>query len=130
MSFCATLRDLDIFMYVSNRHDFGHLINPETYDITRAAPDMYQIFDNALDWADRYIHPDYSENFNVSKIPKQPCPDVYWFPIVSLRFCKDLIHMMETFGQWSDGTNSVNDNFTFLVIFFIDFLSYFFRMLV
>lgn len=37
----------------------------------------------------------------------QPCPDVYWMPIVSPRFCKDLIEIMEAFGKWSDGTNKV-----------------------
>lgn len=58
-------------MYVSNRVDFGHLINPETYDITRTAPDMYQMFENSMDWEQRYISPVYVENFNPDKKPKQ-----------------------------------------------------------
>lgn len=37
----------------------------------------------------------------------QPCPDVYWFPIVSARFCKEWIEIMNNFGQWSDGSNEV-----------------------
>lgn len=37
----------------------------------------------------------------------QPCPDVYWFPIVSSRFCKEFIEIMENFGKWSDGSNNV-----------------------
>lgn len=71
MSFCANLRDLDIFMYVSNRVDFGHLINPDTFDITMADPDMYQIFENAEDWEKRYISPEYHENFIPDKKPMQ-----------------------------------------------------------
>lgn len=67
MAFCANLRDLDVFLFVSNRVDFGHLVNPESYDITRTTPDMYQIFDNERDWEERYIHPDYPENFNPDK---------------------------------------------------------------
>lgn len=67
MAFCSNLRDLDVFMYVSNRVDFGHLVNPETYDITRTEPEMYQIFDNEQDWEARFIHAEYPENFNPDK---------------------------------------------------------------
>ncbi|GLV38762.1 procollagen lysyl hydroxylase [Carabus blaptoides fortunei] len=105
MSLCTNIRNLGVFMYVSNRVDFGHLINPETYDISMAAPDMYQIFENALDWERRYIHPDYPDNLHPDKKALQPCPDVYWFPVTSMRFCTDLINMMENFGQWSSGKN-------------------------
>lgn len=94
-------------MYVSNQHDFGHLINPETFDMKLAAPDMYQIFENPTDWEQRYINSLYPENFNPDKKPSQPCPDVYWFPITTMKFCKDLIYMMENFGQWSEGKNEV-----------------------
>lgn len=95
-------------MYVSNRMDFGHLVNPENFDITRASPEMYEIFDNRYDWEQRYIHENYTENFNPNKTALQPCPDVYWFPVTTMRFCKDLINLVETFGQWSDGKNSVS----------------------
>lgn len=71
MAFCSHLRDLDVFMYVSNRVDFGHLSNPDTYDITRAEPEMYQIFDNEIDWEERFIHKEYPENFNPEKEDKQ-----------------------------------------------------------
>lgn len=67
MAFCRNLRDLDAFMYVSNRVEFGHLINADTYDITRAEPDMYQIFENEQDWEEAFIHPDYPENLNPEK---------------------------------------------------------------
>lgn len=58
-------------MYVSNLHDFGHLVNPETYDITRAAPDMYQIFENGEEWQRKYIHELYPENLNPDNKPLQ-----------------------------------------------------------
>lgn len=63
MAFCAHLRHLDVFMHVSNRLDFGHLINPETYDVTLTEPDMYQIFENPQDWEHRYIHPEFKDSF-------------------------------------------------------------------
>lgn len=71
MALCANLRDLDVFLYVSNREDFGHLINPDTYDITMVHPDMYQIFENGKDWEERYIHPEYKDNFLPEKKPTQ-----------------------------------------------------------
>ncbi|KAJ8961212.1 hypothetical protein NQ318_008895 [Aromia moschata] len=105
MAFCSTLRELDVYMYVSNRGDFGHLINYDTYDITRAEPDMYQIFDNELEWEERYIHKDYRSNLLPDHVPRQPCPDVFWFPIASEKFAKALINMMESYGRWSSGKN-------------------------
>lgn len=105
MAFCANIRDLDVFLYVSNRLDFGHLVNPETFDITLVEPEMYQIFDNDKDWEKRFIHPDYLDTLNPDTTNEQPCPDVYRFPIVTRTFCNSLIHMMEAFGKWSDGSN-------------------------
>ncbi|CAH1960621.1 unnamed protein product [Acanthoscelides obtectus] len=105
MAFCRTFRELNIFLYVSNRVDFGHLINADNFDVTLAEPEMYQIFDNEMDWEARYIHEDYQNNFAPGRVDKQPCPDVYWFPIVSLRFCNSLISMMESYGKWSAGTS-------------------------
>lgn len=106
MAFAYANRERAIFMYVSNRLDFGHLVNPDSYDVTLTHPDLYQIIDNKLDWERKYIHENYSENFNPNKTPIQPCPDVYWFPIVNEKFTRELIDVMETFGKWSDGTNN------------------------
>lgn len=38
----------------------------------------------------------------------KPCPDVYWFPMTTTRFCKEYIEIMEAFGKWSDGANDVS----------------------
>ncbi|XP_011050655.1 PREDICTED: procollagen-lysine,2-oxoglutarate 5-dioxygenase 1 isoform X1 [Acromyrmex echinatior] len=105
MAFAHGNRQRGLFMYVNNRLEFGHLVDPDTYDIRLTYPDIYQIIENKLDWEKRYIHSNYSENFNPDNKPIQPCPDVYWFPIVNLRFTKELVGIVETFGQWSDGTN-------------------------
>ncbi|XP_025161345.1 procollagen-lysine,2-oxoglutarate 5-dioxygenase 3 isoform X1 [Harpegnathos saltator] len=105
MAFAQRNRHAGVFMYVSNRLDFGHLVNPDTYDIKLTYPEMYQIMDNKLDWDRRYIHAKYSESFNPDNKPIQPCPDVYWFPIVTRRFTNELIGIVEAFGQWSDGSN-------------------------
>lgn len=52
-----------IFMHVSNELDFGHLVNPESYDVSRTHPDMYQLFDNKIEWEQRYLHEDYAASF-------------------------------------------------------------------
>lgn len=71
MAFAHANRQRGLFMYVSNRLEFGHLVDPDTYDIRLTYPDMYQIIDNKQDWQRRYIHPNYSENFNPDKKPIQ-----------------------------------------------------------
>nr|XP_021187543.2 procollagen-lysine,2-oxoglutarate 5-dioxygenase isoform X1 [Helicoverpa armigera] len=106
MAFCASLRDVGVYMYVSNEMDFGHLVNPESYDISRTNPDMYQLFDNKMEWTTRYLHEDYHLNFDEGRKHLMPCPDVYWFPLMSKRFCSEWIQIMEAFGQWSDGSNN------------------------
>ncbi|XP_069690681.1 procollagen-lysine,2-oxoglutarate 5-dioxygenase 1 isoform X2 [Periplaneta americana] len=105
MAFCYNMREKDVFMYVNNRVDFGHLINADNFDTSRINSEIYQIFDNRWDWEQRYIHENYTENFNPNNTIEQPCPDVYWFPIVKPRFCKEFIEVMENYGHWSDGTN-------------------------
>ena len=131
MAFAGTNRNNDVFMYVSNRLEFGHLVNADDFNIKNTNPDLYEIFNNKLDWQKRYIHENYTATFDPEKTPIQvifheyrrairgtmiiilqrsfqPCPDVYWFPIVSARFAKELIELVEAFGQWSDGTNYVS----------------------
>lgn len=45
-------------------------------------------------------------NFAVSCV-RQPCPDVYWFPVFSDVACNHLVEEMEHFGKWSGGRNVV-----------------------
>ncbi|KAJ0183831.1 hypothetical protein K1T71_000254 [Dendrolimus kikuchii] len=106
MAFCASLREAGIFMHVTNELDFGHLVNPESYDTTRTHPDVYQLFDNKLEWETRYLNEEYPSNYDEDRKHLMPCPDVYWFPLMSKRFCVEWIEIMETYGQWSDGSNN------------------------
>lgn len=106
MSFSYSLRKAGLFMYVSNLHDYGHLVDPENYDTTRVNSDFYELYHNQLDWERRYIHPDYERMFTDNdSVIQQPCPDVYWFPLVKDIFCDQLIQIMESHGKWSSGNN-------------------------
>ncbi|VDN98518.1 unnamed protein product [Rodentolepis nana] len=98
----------NVFLYVDNRKEFGHLVNPETYNFDHLHNDLWQIFDNPKDWEDRYIHPLY-HNFTGPTVTKddfeQPCQDIFQIPLMSETFCQQLIEEMEHFGKWSDGSN-------------------------
>lgn len=104
------LRDKSIFMYGTNTHDFGHLIENSNFDTDLIRPEMFQIFDNYGDWIERYVHKEYKEYLQNASKALEPCTDVFWFPIVTDEFCEDLIEMMEDYGEWSGGRNSYDDN--------------------
>ncbi|KAG9346407.1 hypothetical protein JZ751_006718 [Albula glossodonta] len=107
MVFCRTVRDQGVFMFVSNRDEFGRLVSTANYNISRLHPDMWQIFDNPVDWREKYIHENYSKIFDEDEnVVEQPCPDVYWFPAFSEKMCDDLVETMEDFGQWSGGKHT------------------------
>uniref|UniRef100_A0A8C1NI27 procollagen-lysine 5-dioxygenase n=1 Tax=Cyprinus carpio TaxID=7962 RepID=A0A8C1NI27_CYPCA len=52
-----------VFMFVSNRDEFGRLVSSSSYNISRLHPDMWQIFNNPVDWREKYIHENYSKIF-------------------------------------------------------------------
>ncbi|KAM7543236.1 hypothetical protein Aperf_G00000010635 [Anoplocephala perfoliata] len=97
----------NLFLYVDNRDEFGHLVNPEAYNTTHLHNDLWQIFVNPVDWEERYINPLYHKFANASTVKdfEQPCPDVFWVPLMSETFCKQIIEEIENFGEWSDGTS-------------------------
>ncbi|XP_059089134.1 multifunctional procollagen lysine hydroxylase and glycosyltransferase LH3-like isoform X4 [Tigriopus californicus] len=106
MAFCQSLREKDIFFYVSNRLDWGHLINSDDFETTHMHNELWEIANNQLDWETRYLHPNYSQSLEEDAEVEQPCPDVFWFPIVTERFADELIEEMENYGDWSDGSNT------------------------
>ncbi|XP_074654801.1 procollagen-lysine,2-oxoglutarate 5-dioxygenase 1-like [Tubulanus polymorphus] len=105
LAFASNLRKRGMFMYLMNMNSYGHLINNENYDLSPKHPDLYQIFDNRPEWEMKYIHSEHLNSLKDDYVPKQPCPDVYWFPVVTAKYCWDLIDEMENFGKWSGGKN-------------------------
>ncbi|KAL2103375.1 hypothetical protein ACEWY4_000243 [Coilia grayii] len=104
MSFCRHARDQGVFMHVTNLHTFGRVLSTENYQTKHLHNDLWQIFENPTDWAERYIHENYTRIMK-DKLIETPCPDVYWFPIFSEVACAHLVEEMEHFGQWSGGAN-------------------------
>uniref|UniRef100_A0A8C2ANN7 procollagen-lysine 5-dioxygenase n=1 Tax=Cyprinus carpio TaxID=7962 RepID=A0A8C2ANN7_CYPCA len=91
-----------LFMYVTNRHEFGRLISIANYNTSHYNNDLWQIFENPLDWREKYINPNYTRIFT-DNILEQPCPDVFWFPVLSEKACDELVEEMENHGSWSGG---------------------------
>lgn len=93
-------------MYVINEENYGHLVNSEDYNPILTQPEFYMLLTNQMDWENRYIHREYFDLLKPNVTFNQPCSDVYWFPIANDRFCDDLIKIVETYGKWSDGSNT------------------------
>ncbi|XP_014258320.1 procollagen-lysine,2-oxoglutarate 5-dioxygenase 3 [Cimex lectularius] len=106
MAFSSSLREKGVHMYVDNTVDYGYMTNPDSYDTKLLNADFYQVIDNQHQWERRYLHENYSQALQPGSTIQQPCPDVYWFPITTARFCNELIGIMENFGKWSSGTNT------------------------
>lgn len=104
MALCDKVRNQGVFMYVTNQQPFGRILNTENIQTQHLHNDLWQIFSNPVDWEELYIHPNYS---HILKEPEMetPCPDVYWFPLLSDIACDHLVEEMEHFGKWSGGGN-------------------------
>ncbi|XP_010746700.3 procollagen-lysine,2-oxoglutarate 5-dioxygenase 1 isoform X3 [Larimichthys crocea] len=105
MAFCHNIRSEGIFMYVTNMHTFGRILSTENYKMGHLHNDLWQIFENPVDWQERYIHENYTLIMK-NQMVETPCPDVYWFPIFSDVACDHLVEEMEHFGKWSGGGNT------------------------
>ncbi|XP_033984218.1 LOW QUALITY PROTEIN: multifunctional procollagen lysine hydroxylase and glycosyltransferase LH3 [Trematomus bernacchii] len=106
MVFCRSIRDQGVFMFVSNRDEFGRLTASANFNTSKLHPDMWQIFDNPVDWKEKYISEDYPKIFENNSIVTQPCPDVYWFPAFSEKMCDHLVETMEALDDWSGGKHT------------------------
>lgn len=93
-------------MYVINEETYGHLVNNEDFNPILTQPEFYMLLTNQMDWENRYIHREYFDLLKPNHTFKQPCPDVYWFPIANEQFCDSLVKIVETHGKWSDGSNT------------------------
>lgn len=93
-------------MYTMNLGTYGHLVDDTTFNPLLTSPEIYTMLNNRLDWERRYIHPEYHALLLPNASFRQPCPDVYWFPIVTELFCEELVALVENYGKWSDGSSN------------------------
>uniref|UniRef100_A0A1I8JKP9 Fe2OG dioxygenase domain-containing protein n=2 Tax=Macrostomum lignano TaxID=282301 RepID=A0A1I8JKP9_9PLAT len=109
IDFASIARSKNVFMHVLNTLPFGHLTDNSNTTRLHASNDLWEIWANPVDWEHKYMHPDYwrfaSDDAQLGDF-EQPCPDVFWLPLVTPSFCHDLVAVMESFGRWSDGTNT------------------------
>ncbi|XP_044855947.1 multifunctional procollagen lysine hydroxylase and glycosyltransferase LH3 isoform X2 [Mauremys mutica] len=102
MAFCKHVRERGIFLHITNLEEFGHLLSTANYNTSRLHPDLGQLSENPLDWQEKYIHENYSRVLD-GELVEQPCPDVYWFPVLSEAACDELVAEVEHYGIWSGG---------------------------
>uniref|UniRef100_A0A673K8Q8 Procollagen-lysine,2-oxoglutarate 5-dioxygenase 3-like n=1 Tax=Sinocyclocheilus rhinocerous TaxID=307959 RepID=A0A673K8Q8_9TELE len=108
MSFCKSVREQGIFMFVSNRDEFGRLISSTNYNISRLHPDMWQIFDNPVDWREKYIHENYSKIFDDDEnlVEQNRCPGMLWFTLRAIHIpgllnrTADELSRATLLGEW------------------------------
>ncbi|KAM4694589.1 procollagen-lysine,2-oxoglutarate 5-dioxygenase 2 isoform 2-T2 [Discoglossus pictus] len=100
MALCKNAREMGVFMYITNQHEFGRLLSTANYNTTHYNNDLWQLFENPVDWKEKYIHVNYSKIFS-EKIVEEPCTDVFWFPVFSEKACDEIVEEMEHFGEWS-----------------------------
>ncbi|CAL8323614.1 unnamed protein product [Merluccius merluccius] len=102
MAFCSNVFSKGVFMYVTNMHSFGRILSLENYQTQHLHNDLWQMFENPVDFEERYIHENYSLIMR-NKLIETPCPDVYWFPLFTDLACDHFVEEMEHFGKWSGG---------------------------
>jgi hypothetical protein len=55
MAFCKNMRDKDIFMYVTNRLEFGHMVNADDFKTNHLHNELWEIINNQYDWEKRLV---------------------------------------------------------------------------
>ncbi|XP_032824307.2 procollagen-lysine,2-oxoglutarate 5-dioxygenase 1-like [Petromyzon marinus] len=103
LAFSHNLRNRGVFMHLTNRHEFGHLLSLSNQTTTHLHNDLWQMEENPQDWKERYIHADYDKIFEEQSIVQKPCDEVFWFPLFSDAACDQIIEEMENHGEWSGG---------------------------
>ncbi|XP_056366817.1 multifunctional procollagen lysine hydroxylase and glycosyltransferase LH3-like [Oenanthe melanoleuca] len=102
MAFCARAREKGLFLHVTNRRHFGHLLVTDGYNGTgRRHPELWERLRNPWDWDQQYLHPNFSRVLQEHLI-QQPCPDVFQFPLFSEQFGRELREEAELRGGWAE----------------------------
>lgn len=115
--FCHNLRKAGIFMYFDNFHEYGKVLCCDGFmnwcidNKEKVHKCISDVIGNQKYWEEEYLHPDYFAYLNKKEDLdiKEPCNDVYSFPLFSDKFCKQIIDIGEQYGHWSGGTGHNND---------------------
>ena len=75
-------------MFIDNQMNYGHLIDPENFNVSLTQPELYEVFNNvkvvgvlfvlrtfilslSQDWKARYLHPDYHKSLEPNAVIEQ-----------------------------------------------------------
>ena len=130
MRMCRSLRENDIFMYVTNMEKYGYIApedevsspekpttvmnnagNNSAVIETNGELTIYDIPEKRDEWEKKYLHPEFYERLNnLEKLEcTEVCDGIYNFPLFSEAFCREIIQRAEAYGKWSKGKDEHND---------------------
>uniref|UniRef100_A0A672KW48 Procollagen-lysine, 2-oxoglutarate 5-dioxygenase 3 n=1 Tax=Sinocyclocheilus grahami TaxID=75366 RepID=A0A672KW48_SINGR len=89
MIFCKSVREQGVFMFVSNRDEFGRLISSTNYNISRLHPDMWQIFDNPVCVRERVC--EYARVRVCVYVSAPPTPGIIYFFALTPVVCASVL---------------------------------------
>ncbi len=105
---CQALEKEKIHIILDNQHAFGHIGNKMPMRGKPACKhrDLFAITRNQYMWEKKYLHPDFWKAVSSDTKVEEPCPGVFWFPLVSEQFCKDIIEEVNCLDIWSSGSKN------------------------
>ena len=107
MKFSKNCRDNNIFLYVDNLVNYGYIFEGLKDEIPPNAvhKDFYLFETNRLEWAKKYLHPNFL--FNINNLDKlkvtEICKFAFEFPFVNDLFCDHLLDEVNNIDKWSPG---------------------------
>lgn len=65
-SLSDNLREIEIDMIVTNRLDWGHLVNADNFSTSHLHNELYEVINNRWDWEKRYLHENYTHALDLA----------------------------------------------------------------
>ncbi|XP_076054689.1 procollagen-lysine,2-oxoglutarate 5-dioxygenase 1-like [Oratosquilla oratoria] len=86
--------------YLLNINLWGQIMDASKVMAKKKHPELWAFATNVKFWSKRYIHPDLSPILNGDAKAEEVCPQTYYLPVFSERFCQDIIEEADFYGKW------------------------------
>lgn len=63
-TFSDKMRENNVDMYETYRFHWGHLVSADKFSTKHLHNELYEMVNNRWDWEQRYLHVNYSQNFD------------------------------------------------------------------
>ena len=120
MYFSYNCRKNNIFMYITNRKNYGYIYNNESKTKKEEKVEKITVSEKVINkslymfhndpdlWGETYLHPEFLKCIhNLDNLQvEEPCKWTFKFPFVNDRFCDELLSEVLQRGNWSPGNNT------------------------